>query len=74
MKLIIDFEDFLKDEFILDEPMTLDDDFPDAFDNWLAYLDADTWIKHANTYATKMAIYCHKIDPSKKMILKNEKQ
>lgn len=51
-----DFEDFLVDYFgNNDGKMFLDDDLPDAFDNWLCDLEPDEWIKLGDKYyATKI--------------------
>lgn len=49
------FEDYLSKvfadsvRFTEDDP--LDDDFPDAFDNWLCDLDVDDFIKHGDDFA-----------------------
>lgn len=45
-----DFEDFLAEKFALDNPLVLDDDWPDAYEYWLSDLEPDTFIKWANEY------------------------
>lgn len=42
------FEDFLKDKHFELNPQLLDDDLPDAFDNWLGTLDGEDYIKYGN--------------------------
>lgn len=42
------FEDFLKDKHFEINPQLLDDDLPDAFDNWLGMLDGEDYIKYGN--------------------------
>ena len=46
-----DFEDYLLDKFIRSNPTILDDDIPDAFDDYLAGLDVDEWLSWGNNYA-----------------------
>jgi len=46
----IDFEDYLQDKFIRDNPHVLDDDIPDAFDNWLSDMDCGELIDLANDW------------------------
>ena len=45
-----DFTDFLADKFTKQNPMVLDDEIPDAFNEWLADLDVDTLIEYADQY------------------------
>ena len=45
-----DFEDFLWDKFYKENPMTLDDDAPDAFEDWKQELDIDEVIKWTNDF------------------------
>lgn len=47
-----DFEDYLQDCFMRDEPESVGDkdSFQDNFDNWLQQLDADEWITYANIF------------------------
>ena len=45
-----DFEDFLQDKFIESNPTVLDDDIPDAFDDWLTELDVDDLIAYGDQY------------------------
>lgn len=42
------FEDFLKEKHYEMFPQLLDDDLPDAFDNWLGTLDGEDYIKYGN--------------------------
>ena len=46
-----DFTDFLNDKFAKDEPQTLDDEWPDKFNEWLVDQDVDTLIKYADEFA-----------------------
>ena len=46
-----DFTDFLNAKFFKDEPMTLDDEWPDKFNDWLVDQDVDSIIKWADEYA-----------------------
>ena len=47
-----DFEDFLKDSFMLDEPESVGnkDTFDDNFDNWLNRLDASEWLEYGGKF------------------------
>lgn len=46
------FEDYLSQVFVMgDGSHCLDDDFPEAFDEWLCDLEPDDWIKYGNQYA-----------------------
>jgi len=47
-----DFEDFLKDCFMEDEPESVGtkDDFDDNFDNWLNRLDASAWLEYGDKF------------------------
>lgn len=47
------FEDYLKEVHMTEHPMLLDDDLPDAFDDWLGDLNADDFIMHGNNYGKK---------------------
>ena len=44
------FEDFLGRMHMEDEPMVLDDDLPDAFNNWLSNLGAELTIAYAEKW------------------------
>jgi hypothetical protein len=44
------FEEFLGRMHMADEPMVLDDDLPDAFDNWLSNLGVDLIIAYAEKW------------------------
>ena len=46
-----DFNDFLNEKFYKDEPMTLDDEWPDKFNDWLSGLDIEDVIRWADEYA-----------------------
>lgn len=46
----IDFEDYLQDKFIRDNPYVLDDDIPDAFSDWISDLDPNELIEMANDW------------------------
>lgn len=46
-----DFEDFLTVKFVKDNPMLLDDDWPDAWEEWIVDCDPRDLIKWANDYA-----------------------
>ena len=50
-----DFDDFLQDKFMEDEPESVGckDDFQDNFDNWLQQLDADVWTRYGNLFGLK---------------------
>lgn len=51
------FEDFLADKFGRSEGASvLDDDWPDAFSDWLANLPIDQVIKWADEYANIKAL------------------
>jgi hypothetical protein len=45
-----DFEDFLLDKFAKENPQVLDDEYAEAFDEWLADLDVDQFIKYGDQY------------------------
>lgn len=50
-----DFEDFLMNEFASgDGSHVLDDDLPEAFDDWLQGLEPDDFIKYGNKYAKEV--------------------
>lgn len=44
------FEDYLQEQFILSEPQILDDDIPDAFNDWLVDLAIDEIIDYAEKW------------------------
>ena len=46
-----DFEDFLQDKFIRQNPTVLDDDIPDAFSDWLGDIEVDLWLEYGDEYA-----------------------
>ena len=47
-----DFEDFLKDCFMEEEPESVGnkDTFDDNFDNWLQNLDAEEWLEYGDKF------------------------
>lgn len=45
------FEDYMQEMFMQEEPCLLDDDLPDAFDAWVCELDADSWLAYGDKYA-----------------------
>ena len=45
-----DFEDYLQECHIKENPHLLDDDIPDAFSDWLSDLDTDEWIRLGDSY------------------------
>ena len=50
----IDFEQFLQERFVNEEPQVLDDDIPDAFNAWLENSDLQEIIDYADMYANKI--------------------
>ena len=44
------FEDFLGRMHMAEEPMTLDDDLPDAFDHWLGNMGVELMIAYAEKW------------------------
>lgn len=50
----ITFESYLQEQFFRDEPMTLDDDFPDAFNDWLDRQDVNDIITYAQRWGDKL--------------------
>jgi len=46
------FEEYLQEMHMKEEPCVLDDDLPDAFSEWLCELDPDDMMVHADTYAS----------------------
>lgn len=52
-----DFTEFLNvEKFFKDEPNTLDDEWPDAYSDWLADQDCDTLVQYADEYASLRVI------------------
>jgi len=45
------FIDYLAEKHAEENPTILDDDMPDAFDDWMAELEQEYLIKHADIYA-----------------------
>ena len=52
--MILDFEQYLQEKFWEDEPMTLDDQFPDAYEEWLINSDVQDIIDFGQEYAELM--------------------
>lgn len=50
----LSFEDFLKDKHYEENPTILDDDLPDAFDDWLGNLDGHEYIRYADEWGKKL--------------------
>ena len=48
-----DFEQYLQFKFMEDEPQVLDDDIPDAFNDWIEQQDVLDVIEWADEYANK---------------------
>lgn len=49
-----DFQDYVCFQFAKEEPTVLDDDFPDAFDNWICKLEPDDWLEYGNHFAKEL--------------------
>lgn len=49
MKKLITFKDYLGHEF-MDQYMGVDDDCDEKFQEWLADLDAEEWLKHGKNF------------------------
>lgn len=47
------FEDFLEEICFELNPMVLDDDMPDFFDNWIGELEGEDYIKWGELYGKK---------------------
>jgi hypothetical protein len=45
------FDSFLQEKFFEAEPQTLDDQFPDAFNDWLVDIDVQEIIDYGQEYA-----------------------
>jgi len=45
------FEDYMMEMHMKEEPCVLDDDLPDAFSDWLCDLDPQSMIDYADKYA-----------------------
>lgn len=54
-KLIVNFEDYLRDKHAEDY-VGLDDDMVEACEDWIADLDVDDLIHHANQYCRLMMV------------------
>lgn len=55
MKKYSDFEDFLSEKFSQENPMVLDDEWPDAYSDWVGNLDVNDVIAWANEYGKTKA-------------------
>lgn len=64
----INFENYLQEQFMEDEPQVLDDDIPDAFDAWLETKDVNDIMEYGEKYDKKIKkdilifIYKHQND------------
>ena len=47
------FDDFLNEKFFEENPGTLDDDWPDAYSDWLANQDVDDLVRWGQEYSDK---------------------
>jgi|TARA_Y100000310_G_scaffold340218_1_gene435251 hypothetical protein len=56
MKFNIKFEEFLQGKFMELEPEVLDDDLPDAFDEWLGNIPNDKFIKYGDEFARQIKL------------------
>lgn len=54
------FENYLKEIHMLCFPSTLDDDLPDAFDNWLSDLDVEEVLRYGQLFGEKTFLEGHK--------------
>ncbi len=48
------FEEFLQDKHLEIEVAILDDDLPDAFNDWLTTLDVESWLDYGDQYAKQL--------------------
>ena len=48
--MIKEFEDYLEEQFLRQEPQFLDDDISDAFGAWLECVDRQEYIDYANKF------------------------
>jgi len=60
MKIKITFEEFLAEKHCEQNPEILDDNLPDAFNDWLTYIDVQDIIDYANEYTNKIIIQVKK--------------
>lgn len=56
-----DFEDFLQYYHSENYPEILDDDLPDAYNDWISEFTEDDWIRLANKYGLAIMDYCIKV-------------
>ena len=47
------FEDYLQEQFILEEPSILDDDIPDAFSDWIGNADPNDLIELGQRFSDR---------------------
>ena len=47
---ILNFEGYLQEQFFKEEPQILDDNFPDAFNDWIIGLDAQQFLDYGDAY------------------------
>ena len=52
----IDFEDYLQDQFFDEEPQTLDDEFPDKFNDWLGGKDVNEILEYVENWTKEKII------------------
>ena len=51
IKKVDDFRGYLQDRFMDEEPQILDDDLPDAFEEWVVGMQVEELIDHADVFA-----------------------
>lgn len=49
------FEDYLKDVHYKSNPMVLDDDLPDHFDEWISQQEPEDYMRHADNFVQQTA-------------------
>ena len=50
------FEDWLMMEHAKQNPTILDDDLPDAFNNWICFFEPDEWLHYGELYGVERAL------------------
>lgn len=58
MRRYKDFTDFLNDKFYAEHPTTLDDEWPDLFEDWLSDQDSSDLVKWADEFANHQLNQC----------------